>query len=58
MESSNKKKPLLCHLKRSKVLLVTNPKQPTNSHIHKKLMSRRTLQVTNYTSPMRVRRSS
>ena len=30
MESSNKKKPLLCHLKRSKVLLVTKLKHPSS----------------------------
>ena len=58
MESNNKKKPLPCHLKRSKVPLVTNPKQPTISHIQKNLMSERTLQGTNYTSPRRGRRCS
>ena len=52
MESNNKK-PLPCHLKRSKVPLVTNSKQPTISHIQKHLMSRRKLLVT---TPLRSHR--
>ena len=58
MESSHKKKPIPCHLKRSKVPLVTNPKQPTISHNQKNLMSRRTLQGKNYTSPLGCRMCS
>ena len=48
MESRNKKKPLPCHLKMSKVLLVTTPNQPINSHIQKNLMSRKTLQIVSH----------
>ena len=52
MESNHKKKYLPCNLERFKVLLVTNPKQPTISHTQKNMMSRRTLQGKNYTSPL------
>ena len=58
MESNHKKKPLPCHLERPKVPLVTNPKQPNISHTQKNLRSRRTLQGTNYTSPLGGRRCS
>ena len=58
MESNHMQKPLPCHLERSKVPLVTDPKQPTISHNQKNLMSRRTLQGTNYTSPLGGRRCS
>ena len=51
-ESNRNKKPLPCHLERFKVPLVTNPKQPNISHTQKNLMSRRTLQGKNYTSPL------
>ena len=47
-EPSYKKKHLPCHLKRSKVRLVTNPKQPIISHIQKNLMSRKTLQIVSH----------
>ena len=52
MESNHKKKHLPCNLERFKVPLVTNLKQPTISHTQKNLMSRRTLQGKNYTSPL------
>ena len=52
MESTHNKKPLPCHLESFKVPLVNNPKQSNTSHTQKNLMSRRTLQGKNYTSPL------